>query len=97
MLSLTTGYISHFGDVSSWQKAVHAFYSLPNPLKNLALCFLEIFTILLWMCSQNPMLWFTILPKATKSSFNDQVRFLNRVFTCNYYCEFKFASLNACE
>lgn len=92
MSSLTTGYICHFGGVNSWQKAARDFHSLPNPLKDLALCFLEIFMFLLWMWSQNPVLWLTILLKATKSSFNDQVRFPNRVFTCNYYCEFKFAS-----
>lgn len=93
MLGLTAGYICHFGGVNSWQKAVHSFHSLSDPLRDLALCFSEAFTILQWIRSQNPMLWFTILLKATKSSFNDQVR----LFTQDYYSKFKFSFLNACK
>lgn len=71
ILGLTTGYFCHFWAMNSGQKAVHAFHSQPDPAKELALCLLEVFMILLWIWSQNCLLWLMVVLKVTKSSFSD--------------------------
>lgn len=92
----------------AWEQAVFAILevwilgrklSIPFTICQILLriwpfAFPEISTILLWTCRE--ISWRDLF-KTTKDSFSDQVRFPSRIFPCNYYCEFRFASLNACQ
>lgn len=57
--------------------------------------FSEISMILLWIWSQTPMEWFI---QNHKNFFQWPSEISeSRIFLCNYYCEFKLASLNASQ
>lgn len=89
-----------------WEQAVFSLLevwifgrkmTIPSTICQILLKIL-LFQKYLWFCSGygHKIPWHDLC-KTTKTSFSVQLRFPSRVFLCNYYWEFKFASLNACQ